>query len=98
MQIVPAGNVWHLIDETAPLDANLIAVLRGPVEILAIKALCEHMLQPGGVPAEFAFSHGGRSYRVTPFTDRGVKLSLRIDGDDGSLSRVESEFAWPAGR
>lgn len=98
MQIVPAGGVWHLIDETAPADANLIAVIRGPVEVLAIKALCEHMLQPGGLPAEFTFTHETRAYRVTPFSDRGDRLSLRINGDDGSLSRVETEFAWHAGR
>lgn len=98
MKILPAGNVWHLIDEAAPPDANLIAVLRGPVEALAIRALCEHMLSPGGVPTEFDFSHNGHQYRVTPYTDRRDRLSLRIDGDDGSLSRVETEFAWPAGR
>lgn len=98
MKILPAGTVWHLIDETASADANLIAILRGPVEILAVRALCEYMLRPGGIPAEFAFSHDGRSYRVTPFSDRDDRLSLRIDSDDGSLSRVETEFAWPSSR
>lgn len=98
MQLVPAASgVWHLIDEAAPADANLIAVLRGPVEILAVKSLCEAMLRPGGLPAELAFAHDGRQYRATPFSDRGGRLSLRIDGDDGSLSRVETEFRWAAG-
>jgi hypothetical protein len=96
MQLVPGeGGVWHLIDEAAPADANLIAVLRGPVEILAVKALCENMLRPGGLPPGFSFTHAGRAYRVTPYPDRGGRLSLRIDGDDGSLSRVETEFGWP---
>lgn len=95
MQILPASGVWHLIDETAPHDANLIAVLRGPVEILAVKALCEAMLQPAGVPKEFSFTHDGRSYRVTPYGDRDNRLSLRIDGDNGSIGRVETQFAWP---
>jgi hypothetical protein len=98
MQVLPAGGVWHLIDETAPTDANRIAVLRGPVEVLAVKALCEQMLRPGSLPGGFAFRHGGWSYRVTPYSDRGGRLSLRIDGDDGSLSRVETEFAWPGGK
>lgn len=99
MQIVPAAHgVWQLIDETAPADANLIAVLRGPVEILAVKALCEAMVRPGGVPNEFSFTHDGRSYRATPYGDRDNRLSLRIDGEDGSLSRVETEFAWPGGK
>lgn len=98
MQLVRGdGGVWNLIDETDPSDANLIAVLRGPIEVLAVKNLCEHMLSPGGVPAEFAFPHNGLAYRVTPYSDRGDRLSLRIDGDDGSLSRVETEFRWPAG-
>jgi hypothetical protein len=98
MQLLPAtGGVWHLIDEAAPADANLIAVLRGPVEVLAVKGLCETMLRPGGLPAEFEFAHDGRSYRVTPFSDRGERLSLRIQGDDGSLSWVETEFRWPSG-
>ncbi|MFM8271392.1 MAG: hypothetical protein ACKODX_03575 [Gemmata sp.] len=98
MQFVPAtGGVWHLIDEAAPPDANLIAVLRGPVEVLAVKGLCEAMLRPGGLPAEFSIDYEGRSYRVTPFGDRGGRLSLRIDGIDGSLSRVETEFRWPGG-
>lgn len=38
MQLVPGdGGVWHLIDEAAPRDANLIAVLQGRVEVLAVK-------------------------------------------------------------
>jgi len=97
MKLVPAGGVWHLIDETAPADANLIAVLRGPVEVLAIKGLCEAMLRPGGLPAEFGFTHEEHSYRATPFSDREGRLSLRIDGNDGSLSRVETEFRWAGG-
>jgi hypothetical protein len=97
MKLVPAAGVWQLIDEAAPPGENLIAVLRGPVEVLAVRDLCEHMLQRGRVAAEFAFTHDGRSYRARPYCDRGNRLSLRIDGDDGSLSRVETEFAWPAG-
>jgi len=92
MQIIPAAGVWHLIDESAPPDANLIAVLRGPVEILAVRSLCEHMLRPDGVPAEFSFTHDGKAYRMTVYGDRGDRLSLRIVGEDGSLSRVETEF------
>lgn len=98
MQLVPGdGGVWHLIDEAAPADANLIAVLRGPVEVLAVRGLCEAILRPGGLPREFSIAHDGRSYRVTLFSDRGDRLSLRIDGDDGSLGRVETEFRWAKG-
>jgi hypothetical protein len=98
MRLVPGTDgVWHLIDEAAPPDANLIAVLRGSVEVLAVRGLCEAMLRPGGLPAEFEFAHEGRSYWVTPFSDRDGRLSLRIDGDDGSLSRVETEFRWAGG-
>lgn len=52
------------------------------------------MLRPGGLPAEFESTHEGLFYRVTPFSDRGGRLSLRIQGDDGSLGRVETEFRW----
>lgn len=96
MKPVPGNGVWHLVDEAAPPDANLIAVLRGPIEILAVKARCEQMLRSEGVVAEFGFIHNGRSYHVTPHSDRGDRLSLRIVGTDGSQSRVETEFTWPA--
>ena len=73
MQLVPGdGGVWHLIDETAPPSANLIAVLRGPVEILAGKGLCEVMLRPESVSAEFEFRHEGLLCRVTPATAAAV--------------------------
>ena len=97
MKFIPHDDgVWHLIDEGAPADANLIAVLRDAVEILAVKELCENILRPGVLTAEFGFTHGERSYRVTLYGDRGGRLSLRIQGDDGSLSRVETEFRWPS--
>jgi hypothetical protein len=49
------------------------------------------------LPADFEFAHEGLSYRVTPHGDRGGRLSLRIGGGDGSLSRVETEFRWAGG-
>jgi hypothetical protein len=86
------GGVWLLIDEAAPPEACAIATVRGPVEVLALKGLCETRLASPGAFACFAFTFEGREYRVTPFPDRGGRLSLRIDGSDGSLSRVETEF------
>ena len=59
MQFVPTSSLWHLIDETAPLDTNMIAVLRGLVEDLSIQALCEVMLRPSDVPSKLAFKHDG---------------------------------------
>ena len=87
-----AEGVWLLIDETAPPDACVIATVRGAVEVLALKGLCEARLQSPGPLTSFAFAFEDREYRVTPFPDRGGRLSLRIDGSDGSLSRVETEF------
>ncbi len=87
-----AGGVWLLIDETAPPDACLIATVRGPVEVLALKGLCEALIGAAGTVQDFAFTHDGRGFQVTPYADRGGRLSLRIDGSDGSLSRVETEF------
>jgi hypothetical protein len=85
-------GVWLLIDETAPSQACLIATVRGPVEALALKGLCEARLTTRGRLQPFDITFEGQSYRVTPFADRGGRLSLRIDGEDGSLSRVETEF------
>lgn len=87
-------GAWLLIDETAPPAANVIAVLRGPVEILAVRRLCEERLR-GPYGSLFIFEHDGLRYAVTPHADRGGKLTLSIRGDDGSLSRVETEFAFP---
>lgn len=97
MKLIPgeAGS-WLLIDETAPPDANLIANLKSPIEILAVKRLCEELLGNGDVPREFEFASGEGTYRVTPFNDRGDRLSLKIVGGDGSLWRVETEFRWPS--
>lgn len=89
------GGVWLLIDETAPADANVIATVGGPVEALALKGLCEARLASDAPPGPFELRHGGHGYRVTPYADRGGRISLRIDGGDGSLSRVETEFRWP---
>jgi hypothetical protein len=86
------GGVWHLIDETAPPEECLVAEVRGPVEVLALKGLCEARLASAAPPEPFGFHHEGHEYRVTPYADRGDKLSLRIDGSNGSLSRVETEF------
>ncbi len=90
------GGVWHLIDEAAPPGANLIAAVNGPVEVLALKSLCEAFATSRRVSDTFAFHHDSRAYRVVPYSDRDGRLSLRIDGEDGSLSRVETEFRWPA--
>lgn len=90
------GGVWHLIDETAPPGANLIAAVNGPVEALALKGLCEVVATSRRVSDTFTFHHDGRAYRVEPYSDRDNRLSLRIAGEDGSLSRVETEFRWPA--
>ena len=90
------GGVWHLTDETAPPGANLIAAVNGPVEVLALKGLCEALVASRRVNDPFTFHHDGRAYRVTPYSDRDGRLSLHIDGEDGSLWRVETEFCWPA--
>jgi hypothetical protein len=93
--IQESEGVWLLIDETAPSDACLIATVRGPVEVLALKGLCEARLAAAGPPQPFVITLEGRGYRVTPYADREGRLSLRIDGKDGSLSRVETEFRYP---
>jgi hypothetical protein len=87
-------GVWLLIDESAPSRTCLIATVKGPVELLALKGLCESRLA-GDRLRPFDISFGGHSYCVTPYDDRGARLSLRIDGVDGSLSRVETEFSYP---
>jgi hypothetical protein len=93
MQFVQeAGGVWLLIDETAPPDACVLARVSGPVEVLPLRGLCESRLASGGPLTPFEFTIGERTYRVTPYPDRDGRLSLRIDGSDGSLSRVETEF------
>src|SRR5947209_1480406 len=86
------GGTWHLIDEAAPPDACLIASVKSPVEILALKGLCEVMLDPTRTMRDFEVTHDSITYSVKPYADRGGRLSLRIDGSDGSLSRVETEF------
>ena len=95
MKFIPgAGGVWLLIDDTAPAGAGLIAMAAGSVEVLALKGLCEARLTSSDLTKHFESTHDGRQYRVTPVSDRGNRLTLRIDGDDGSLSRVETEFAF----
>jgi hypothetical protein len=39
------GDVWLLVDETAPPEAQLIATVKSPVEVLALKGLCEARLR-----------------------------------------------------
>jgi len=96
MRFVPASEgVWLLIDENAPPDASLIATIRGPTELLALKGTCEARLASSDSTRPFTFSFGGHSYHVKPYTDRGGRLSLEIVGDDGSLARVETEFRFP---
>ena len=97
MQFIQRDGAWVLIDETAPPNANVIATVNGPVEVLALRGLCEARVGATGPILPFGVTFGGRSYRVTPFADRGGRLSLRLDGDDGSISRVETEFSWPGG-
>lgn len=90
----PEG-VWLLIDETASPEASVIATIRGPVEVLALKGLCEQRLQSHGLLTPFDFTFDEHDYRATPYPDRGDKVTLRIQGSDGSLFRVETEFHWP---
>lgn len=95
MQFVPAsGGVWLLVDENAPPDASLIATIRSPVELLALKGVCEARLTGTDLLKPFTFSFEGRTYLVTTFADRGGHLSLKIESDDGSLGRVETEFVF----
>jgi hypothetical protein len=88
-------GVWLLIDETAPSHECLVATVTGPVEVLALRGLCEVRLATRGPLQPFDVTFEGQSYRVTPFADRGGRLSLRIDGEDGSVSRVETKFQHP---
>lgn len=91
MKIVEREGGWLLIDEGAPEDANVIAVLRTVVEVVAIKTFCERFLT-GQLPGPYSIQHGRTTYTVTPFQDREGKLSLKVVGADGSLGRVETEF------
>jgi len=89
-------DIWHLVDENAPASSCVIATLKGPIEIIAIKRFCEVFLQmPHLLLDAIRFSHEGHSYSVRPFSDRGNKLSLRIERDDGALWRIETEFEYP---
>lgn len=87
-----ADDVWLLIDETAPPDANVIATVRGSVEILALKGLCEAKLRGDNLNRPYGFELASLRYEVTPYSDRGGRLSLRILGPDGFRGRVETEF------
>jgi hypothetical protein len=64
--------------------------------VLTQKTLCQYLLSPGGLPPAFRFTHDGRSYQVMPYGHRDGRLSLRIEGDDWSLGRVETVFRFPA--
>jgi hypothetical protein len=79
MQFVQHDGAWLLIDEGAPPEANVIARLNSPIEVLALKGVCEARIANHPFE-EFSFQHSGRSYRVSPFADRDGKLSIRIDG------------------
>jgi hypothetical protein len=93
MELVKASEgVWHLIDETAPPEANLIATVRGPVEAMALKELCIARLA-GTIPDAFEYALAGRTYRATCNRDSLGKISLSIVGDDGARYRVETELA-----
>lgn len=96
MQLVQRGGMWLLIDETAPPNADVIATVRGPVEVLALRGPCEARLGSAFCMRPLDFTPDSRQYHVTPFADRGNRLPLRIDGSDGSRWRVETEFAVPA--
>ncbi len=85
-------DTWLLIDESAPANANVIATVRGPVEVLALKGLCEARLRGGESYRPYAFELANRRYEVTPYADRGGRLSLRILGQEGFQARVETEF------
>lgn len=96
MRFMKGEDVWYLIDEQACADANVIAVLRDEVEILALREFTERFLTGARHAGDaWTFKQGAISYEVVPFSDRGGRLSLRIQGDDGSLRRIESEFAFP---
>jgi hypothetical protein len=93
MKFEQRGNDWLLIDENAPEGADVIAVLRSEVELVALSRFCQLYLQaPDRVPEHFTVSHKGADFTVTPLGAPGEKLALVIRGD-GFSSTIPTEFA-----
>jgi len=95
MQFSRCGEGWLLLDETAPPGRQLIATVGSPVEVVALKRLCETRLRGEEISSHFTFLLDELIYRATPYSDREGRLSIRIEGSDGSLHRIETEFLHP---
>ncbi len=98
MKFEERDGVWVLIDEAAPPDSCVcvIAVLKDEVEILARKQLCEQFLSNAGQSFQaFSIEYKGKKHKVALFPDRGNRLSMQIQGEDGSLRRVETQISFP---
>jgi hypothetical protein len=88
------GTEWQLIDETAPPNACVIAILRNELEAAALKKFCELYLEAAGEGLSFPFSvdHCGHTYTVFLESGNGEKLKLRIVGPEGVEAFVQTEF------
>jgi hypothetical protein len=94
MRFIQRQGVWHLIDENAPEEACVIATLRNEAEVLALKGFCERYLGGDGHQlGEFEVWHAGQRYRVRSFSGAGGKLVLEVEGEDGTRSRVDTQFS-----
>jgi hypothetical protein len=92
VKFVRRQGVWHLIDEQAPPEACVIATLRSEVEVKALKKFCELWVSdPTRALAGFEILHNGKRFEVS--VAGGEKLDLRLLGEDGSATTVETEFA-----
>src|SRR4051812_18936959 len=95
MKFVGKQGIWHLIDETAPEAACVIATLRNEVEVVALREFCRYSLQtPDRIPEHFLIRHRGADYTVTPLGAPGEKLTLIIRAN-GFSSTVATEFRMP---
>lgn len=95
MRFVQRGSDWLLIDENAPVDACVIAVLRSKVEVVALNEFCKLTLtNPEHIPEHYPIRFEGADYTVTPLGAPGEKLTLVISGN-GRSSAVVTEFAMP---
>lgn len=95
MKFVQEQGVWHLIDETTPERAFVIATLRNELEVLALREFCQLTLRDHEhTPEHFQIRYKETEYTVTPLGSPGEKLALSIVGN-GFSSLVSTEFMMP---
>jgi hypothetical protein len=93
MRFVEHEGCWRLVDDSAPGQSRVLATLRSEVEVLAMAAFCEHYLaDPNNLPSRFEVRHGARTHVVFFLGGRGGRLTLHVEGEDGTVTDVATEF------